>query len=90
MLYFYSPLKNGVTPLLKASDGGYEGIVRLLLESGAQDLPNKVLNVTNSDINSVCVPIVLNRLFACDSTYLLILNSAHGLHCCLEVLTILY
>ena len=36
------PPQNGITPLLMASHTGYEEIVRLLLQSGARDIPNKV------------------------------------------------
>ena len=36
------PPQDGTTPLAMASQNGYEEIVRLLLQSGAQDTPNKV------------------------------------------------
>ena len=36
------PPQDGTTPLLMASQNGHEEIVRLLLQSGAQDTPNKV------------------------------------------------
>ena len=34
--------QDGVTPLIMASQNGHEEVVRLLLQSGAQDLPAKV------------------------------------------------
>ena len=41
---FYLPyIQDGVTALLMASQNGHEGVVRLLLESGAQDMPSKVV-----------------------------------------------
>ena len=36
------PPQDGTTPLLVASQNGHEEIVILLLQSGAQDTPNKV------------------------------------------------
>ena len=41
----YSALQDGVTALLMASQNGYEEVVRLLLQSGAQDLPDNVRNL---------------------------------------------
>ena len=36
------PPQDGTTPLAMASQEGHEEIIRLLLQSGAQDTPNKV------------------------------------------------
>ena len=36
------PPQDGTTPLAMASQNGHEETVRLLLQSGAQDTPNKV------------------------------------------------
>ena len=38
----YSPIQDGVTALLMASQEGHEEVVRILLQSGAQDLPDNV------------------------------------------------
>ena len=34
--------QDGVTPLIMASEDGHEEVVRLLLQSGAQDTPDQV------------------------------------------------
>ena len=36
------PTQDGATPLSVASQEGHEEVVRILLESGAQELPDKV------------------------------------------------
>ena len=46
--HLFSSPKDGVTALSFASENGHEEVVRLLLQSGAKDLPDKVttINIT--------------------------------------------
>ena len=63
------PPQNGTTPLLVASQEGHEEIVRLLLQSGAQDTPNKVchyhIRLRNNGSEKVCPGWASNLLTLC-------------------------
>ena len=41
-LNFLYPLQDGITALFMASQEGHAEVVRILLQSGAQDMPRKV------------------------------------------------
>ena len=52
---YYSSPQDGGTALHMASQNGHEDVVRLLLQSGAQDLPAKVQEKITHQITVSCV-----------------------------------